>query len=284
MFMTDIFLSRPTFIPDNQKDGIDNFISLLDMMDLKPRTLGTTDYPNDAPLDEVLRILDNCSGMIVLGVSQICVENGSLKCQPIDGVLKLATEWNQIEAALAYSRKMPLLIIHDKGVSRGIFDRGTLGGFIHEVDFNDAHWSDVPSIKGALKTWKNKVVGYSPVKLEMVSSIDSSRKNHLLSLKNDFVGLLNRTYYYKKNNQSKNPDYDYSIGMYNRNCEIRLSDFLHREMETAYHKRMREMGNKVKNDVLNELNKFFPDVYANLVDLFNRDAFNKVDLDECFGI
>lgn len=281
--MTDIFLSRPTFIPDNQKDGINSFLSLLDMMDLNPRTLGTTDYPNDAPLDEVLRILDDCSGMIVLGVPQICVEKGSLKDQPIDDVLKLATEWNQIEAALAYSRKMPLLIIHDKGVSRGIFDRGTLGGFIHEVDFDDAHWSDIPSIKGALKTWKSKVVEYSPRKMETICIMDASKKTHLLALKNDFIGLLNRTCYYKKNNHSKNPSYDYSIGMYDDKYEIRLSDFLHREMETAYHKRMREIGNKVKNDVLNELNNFFPDVYEKLVELFNREAFNKVDLDECFG-
>lgn len=282
--MTDVFVSRPTYIPDSQKDGIDNFLSLLDMMDLKPRTLGTTDYPSDAPLDEVLRMLDDCSGMIVLGIPQISIEKGSLKDQPIDGVLKLATEWNQIEAALAYSRKMPLLIIHDKGVSRGIFDRGTLAGFIHEVDFSDAHWSDVASIKGALKTWKSKVVEYSPREMENICSMDASKKTHLLALKNDFIGLLNRKCYYKKNNQSKNPDYDYSIGMYDGKYEIRLSDFLNREMETAYHKRMREMGNKVKNDVLNELNKFFPDVYEKLVELFNREAFNKVDLDECFGV
>ena len=273
-----------TFIPDNQKEGIDNFISLLDMMDLNPRTLGKTDYPSDAPLDEVLRILDNCSGMIVLGAPQISVEKGTLKCQPIDDVLKLATEWNQIEAALAHSRKMPLLIIHDKGVSRGIFDRGTLGSFIHEVDFNDAHWSDVSSIKGALKTWKSKVFEYSPIKFETSSSINSAKKKQLLSLKNDFIGLLNRTYYYKKNNQSKNPDYDYSIWMHDHNHEIRMSEFLYREMETPYHKKMREIGNKVKNDVLNELNKFFPDVYANLVELFNRDAFNKEDLEKCFII
>lgn len=46
---------------------------------------------------------------------------------------------------------------------------------------------------------------------------------------------------------------------------------------------MRAIGNKVKNDVLNELNNSFPDVYEKLVELFNREAFNKVDLDECFG-
>ena len=282
--MTDVFVSRPTYIPDSQKDGIDNFLSLLDMMDLKPRTLGTTDYPNDAPLDEVLRILDDCSGMIVLGIPQISIEKGSLKDQPIDGVLKLATEWNQIEAALAYSRNMPLLIIHDKGVSRGIFDRGTLAGFIHEADFSDAHWSGVASIKGALKTWKSKVVDFSPGETESICSMDASKKTYLLALKNDFIGLLNRTYYYKKNNQSKNPDYDYSVRISDYGREIQLSEFLHREIETPYHQRMRAIGNKVKNDVLNELNNFFPNVYANLVELFNREMFNKEDLDECFGV
>lgn len=73
-----------------------------------------------------------------------------------------------------------------------------MGGFIHEVDFDDTHLSDIPSIKGAIKTWKSKVVEYSPRKMENICTMDASKKTHLMALKNDFIGLLNRTYYYKK--------------------------------------------------------------------------------------
>ena len=152
--MIDIFLSRPTYIPPEQEGGISGFYALLKAMDLNPRTLGTTDYPVSAPLNEVLRMLDECSAMIVLGVSQISAKTGTLKGEKIKKPLKLATEWNHIEAALAYSQKKPLLIIHDKGISRGIFDRGALTGFIHESDFNDEQWYTKKEIMGALQSWK----------------------------------------------------------------------------------------------------------------------------------
>ena len=52
--MIHVFLSRPTYIPQRQRHGLDVFCSLLDMMDLCPRTLGTTDCRNKFPHDEIL--------------------------------------------------------------------------------------------------------------------------------------------------------------------------------------------------------------------------------------
>ena len=155
--MIDVFLSRPTYIPKKQKKGINDFCTLLKTMDLNPRTLGTTEKPVSAPLNEVLNILNECSGMIVLGISQICVKAGTLKEKKIKGLLKLATEWNQIEAALAYSKKKPLLIIHDEGISRGIFDRGALAGYIYDVNFNNENWYANEDIMGALQSWKRQL-------------------------------------------------------------------------------------------------------------------------------
>lgn len=51
--MKDIFLSRPTYIPQKQRNGLEKFCALFDLMDFSPRTLGATDYPNEAPLDEI---------------------------------------------------------------------------------------------------------------------------------------------------------------------------------------------------------------------------------------
>ena len=155
--MRDIFLSQPTCIPKKQNKGIEDFCKWLKTMGLNPRTLGKTDSPVTDPLNEVLKMLKECSGMIVLGVPQIRVKTGTLKEKKITKPLKLATEWNQIEAALAYSKKMPLLIIHDIGVSRGIFDHGALANFIHEVDFNDKGWYLKENIMQALKTWEKRL-------------------------------------------------------------------------------------------------------------------------------
>ena len=278
--MINVFLSRPTYIPQEQQQGLEVFCSLLDMMDICPRTLGTTDYPNESPLDEILRILDTCSGMIVLGYPQLLVEKGILKGAQITSSLKLATEWNQIEAALAYSRNMPLLIIHDKDVSRGVFDHGALGNFIHETDFSDIHWSECQPIRGALKTWKEKVGNYRRVSAD---NTKSAEKTVLLNaLKNDFMDLLNKTRYCKKHNNTTICDYaSYS----NDNGQIiYLADFLVRKIETWYEQEMRRCGNRTKNDILNEINQKFPQVYEKIRFLFDNDHFSSEELEQCFVI
>jgi hypothetical protein len=117
--MIDIFISRPTWISKEFQEGLDGFLSFLDTHEINPRTLGSTDYPTESPLDEVITIIGECKGAIILGYPQIYVTKGKIK--DVDNVdFLLPTEWNHIEATLAYMKKMPLLIIHHKGVSRGV--------------------------------------------------------------------------------------------------------------------------------------------------------------------
>lgn len=179
--MTDIFLSRPTWVPPEYQEGLNNFLSLLDSLELNPRTIGKTDYPVESPLDEVIEFIEKTSGMIVLGYPQIFIEKGNLKEKTITEQTNLATEWNHIEASLAYAKKLPLLIIHDLNVIRGIFDRGAVNKFVYEKDFKNDSWASSEDINGALKNWKQKIESYSdrdeyyqvnPLKVEPGKDID----------------------------------------------------------------------------------------------------------------
>jgi hypothetical protein len=127
--MIDIFLSRPTIIPSDYSAGIDGFNSLLKAAGMQPHTIGVSQYPSEAPLEEVIQLLDSCKGMIVLGVPQIEIVKGAVKGVEITSPLVLATEWNHIEASLAYARNLPMLVIQHHTVSRGIFDRGPWANF-----------------------------------------------------------------------------------------------------------------------------------------------------------
>src|SRR5690242_11371801 len=112
----DIFVSRPTWVPEEFRGGIEGFLRLLHAMGVTPRTLGTTDYPSKAPLDEVIDLLDACAGAVILGYPQIRVAGGFVKDKPVTEELLLPTEWNHIEAGLAYARGLPLLVVHHEGV------------------------------------------------------------------------------------------------------------------------------------------------------------------------
>lgn len=156
--MTDVFVSRPTWIAEPFQAGLDGFLGILQDFDLNPRTLGSTDYPVQSPLDEVIRIMRECSGAIILGYPQILVEVGQVKDIPVDEPLLLGTEWNHIEAGLAHACGLPMLIIHHNGIKRGIFDRGTVGRFIYEIDLERPEWPLAENIRGAVNTWRRSLL------------------------------------------------------------------------------------------------------------------------------
>lgn len=150
----NIFLSRPTWVSDEFEEGLKNFLISLSNLGLIPRTLGSSDYPSKAPLDEVIEIMEQCQGAIILGYPQVLVETGSVKSKNIEKALQLPTEWNHIEAALAYSKGLPIIILHHIGVSRGVFDRGVMNAFAHEVDFSQSGWCLNSGLNGAIQKWK----------------------------------------------------------------------------------------------------------------------------------
>ena len=155
--MRPVFVSQPNWVLPRQRKGLDNFRNLLQIIGLEPRTVGVTDSPSLAPLDEVIQLMDKCFGAVVLGFPQIEVGSGSLKGEDIEAPFSLGTEWNHIEAALAYARKLPLLVIHDNTVIRGIFDPGVANVFSHSADFSSETWFLESNISGAVKTWSGRL-------------------------------------------------------------------------------------------------------------------------------
>ncbi len=155
--MKKIFLSRPNWIPVNCKTGLDNFYNLLNSNDLDPRTIGQSDYPNESPLDEVIKLMHKCHGTIILGIPQIEISSGQIKENKIINKTILGTEWNHIEAAIAHSLQQPMLIIHDESVTRGVFDRGACNTYLHRVDMTNDSWAISKSISGAITNWKSKL-------------------------------------------------------------------------------------------------------------------------------
>jgi len=155
--MIDVFISRPTWVAEEFREGLNGFLAFLGTHDLKPRTIGSTDYPTESPLVEVIRLMDECEGAIILGYPQIYVIRGNIKALDKND-FPLPTEWNHIEATLAFSKNLPLLLIHHKGISRGIFDHGAISKFIYEKDLTENNWFLSDNITGALRKWKSSIV------------------------------------------------------------------------------------------------------------------------------
>jgi len=136
----NIFLSRPTWIPDSMRAGIDNLYDALTKCGLTPQTVGTNLPAIECPMNEVIALMKECAGTIVLGIPQVVAASCVIKESEALNV-ELGTEWNHIEAGLSLALQKPTLVIKHQSVIRGVFDRGATASFLYEFDFVDPNWS-----------------------------------------------------------------------------------------------------------------------------------------------
>jgi len=68
----------------------------------------------------------------------------------------IPTAWNQIEAAMAYGRGLPLLVLVDQQLRcDGLLERGN-DWFVHEVPLDPAALNN-PAFTGLLKDWRDRI-------------------------------------------------------------------------------------------------------------------------------
>ncbi len=158
-----VFVSAPS--PDNlspdQERSACIIYDLISRYKLEWRALGRSDYPNDLPLKEVLRMVKHCSGEIILGFEQFRAASveckvGSANARTEAGV-SFATPWNQLEAGILFSAGLPMLIFREPGISGGIFDIGTSEVFIHQMPKTSLTAQSLDDLNSVFQKWVGRV-------------------------------------------------------------------------------------------------------------------------------
>lgn len=127
---------------------------------LIPCTVGRNTFGSDAPLKTVTELLDKASGAVVIALERTFYPSGlerrgGANERPLNDVM-LPTPWNQIEAAMAYCRGQPLLIIVEAGLkSEGLLERG-YDWFVQWIEPTPSALA-TPEFNGVLASWKSKV-------------------------------------------------------------------------------------------------------------------------------
>jgi hypothetical protein len=161
MTQLDVFVSVGGTANDQQEAFVRAIEDRLRSEGLVPHTAGRNTFSSDAPLRTVIDLLDKCSGTVVIALERFFFESGVEKRggpkQNILGNVRLPTPWNQIEAAMAYTRGHPIMIIVESGLtSGGLLERGN-DWHIQWVDPNVAALNTV-EFKGVLASWKDKMI------------------------------------------------------------------------------------------------------------------------------
>lgn len=157
---TDVFLSRPTKLPPAFESAYKLFHAYLEKKHhLRLRRLGDTDHSDEPPLRAIIDVMGECKGAIILGYPQIEIYQHIRRSIDIfqDPTLLFPTPWNQIEGALAYGTKLPVLVIGHPGIGGGIFDHGVTGQYVLTVDLTDKKWFMQLPFQQLLAKWTKRM-------------------------------------------------------------------------------------------------------------------------------
>jgi hypothetical protein len=159
-----VFVSAPS--PDNlspaQEQSAIIIHEILARYKLEWRALGRSDYTNNLPLTEVLRMVKHCSGGIILGFEQFRATEGEVKpgsdrAKTIKEPVSFATPWNQLEAGILFSAGLPMMIFREPDISGGVFDPGTSDAFIHTMPSATTTQEGLDDLDSVFQSWVARV-------------------------------------------------------------------------------------------------------------------------------
>ncbi len=156
----EIFMSVGGTANDDQERFVQAVENRLRAEGLTPNTVGRNKFSVDAPLKTVEKLMDECVGTVVLALERTYFpagveKRGGERETSISNIV-LPTPWNHIEAAMAYSRKLPLLVIVQESLKHeGLLEPG-YDWYVQTVPLDEAYLSS-SQFNGVLASWKNKI-------------------------------------------------------------------------------------------------------------------------------
>ena len=128
---------------------------------LVPHTVGRNTFSADAPLKTVTELIDKCAGAVVIALERSYFASGTEKRGGPKEIalseVRLPTPWNQIEAAMAYARGLPLMVVVESGLkSEGLLERGN-DWYVQWMKAEPAALNS-NEFNGVLASWKQKMI------------------------------------------------------------------------------------------------------------------------------
>jgi hypothetical protein len=158
-----VFVSSPSHdnLSPSQAASAEIIHKLVRRYKLEWRALGRSDYPNDTPLKEVLRMVRHCSGGIILGFEQFAAPAGEFRAGSTNATsatsVSFPTPWNQLEAGILFSAGLPMMIFREPGIRGGVFDVGNTEVFIHQIPTSKMPKQALDDLDSVFQNWVAKV-------------------------------------------------------------------------------------------------------------------------------
>ena len=120
-----VFLSQPAVLTVEQQVLVDRIAYLVEQGEVDVVRLRRQEYPASGSLGELRRLMGGCSGLVIVGVRQLTVADGTFRPgTPEEAQVRnvtLPTPWSQIEAGMAFALELPVLVVSDHLWNAGVF-------------------------------------------------------------------------------------------------------------------------------------------------------------------
>jgi hypothetical protein len=121
-----IYVSKPGCLDEHQGKVVGLVCSWLESSGMIPDALERSDYPTTGALGEVRRRMSGCRGAVVFGFGELKISDGLWRSGTADEAKvsgqAFSTPWCQIEAGMAVMFNIPLLLVVDADLTKGVFD------------------------------------------------------------------------------------------------------------------------------------------------------------------
>jgi hypothetical protein len=157
----DVFVSvgRPS-TPEQETFILEVERCLLEDHNLRPRTLGRNEWSSEQPLRAIKKRMQSCSGAAIVAFERVFAseaeDKGRAETEQQLRPLMLTTIWNQIEASMAYTLGLPILVLAEKGLR----DEGLLENrYDWAVEWLslDTNALMLPRCRGVMADWAEQV-------------------------------------------------------------------------------------------------------------------------------
>lgn len=157
---TNVFLSCGSVCTEAQERFVSAVEQHFEANGLRPLTIGRTVFDHGQPLKLVDKVMRRCAGAAILGYERMHIADGmerrgsSRAAAVRDAVTP--TPWNQIEAAMAYTLRLPLLVIAENGLRKeGLLEPG-YDWRVVTVDLAQPLEAE-PTFAPIFKSWRKEV-------------------------------------------------------------------------------------------------------------------------------
>jgi hypothetical protein len=117
----DVFVSvGRSSTPEQESFILEVERCLLEDHNLRPKTLGRNEWSSEQPLRAIKKRMQSCSGAVIIAFERVFASEAEDK--GLSGIerhlrpLELTTIWNQIEASMAYTLGLPILVLAESGL------------------------------------------------------------------------------------------------------------------------------------------------------------------------